>query len=231
MSAQSHQPLQVDRQYYQNTGGLSLARRISGIARRRIHHCFLETMRPQPTERILDLGASDDTGTDANMLEQTYPHRANLTCASLSDGQAIVAAYPGVRHVQITPGHPLPFEPNAFDIVYSSAVLEHVGSSSQQRFFLEEMCRLARRRFLAVPNRGFPLEHHTCLPFVHYLPKAWFRRLLRGTRYDFWSYEANLNHVSAHDLRAMWPDQHPPVIIRAGIGFGPWRSNLIAYQS
>jgi Methyltransferase domain len=220
-----------DQRYYQNTGNLNFARRISTFARRRVHELFMQIMRPRPGDRILDIGASDDVGIGSNMLEQLYPHRENLTCISLTDGQSILAAYPGIHHVQIAAGEPLPFDRNAFDIVYSNAVLEHVGSRMQQKIFITEMCRVAPRRFLTVPNPRFPIEHHTCLPFIHYLPQAWFRRLVRGTRYDIWSYEENLNYISAADLRTLWPAGGLPTVIYAGIGFGPWKSNLVAYQA
>jgi hypothetical protein len=62
------------------------------------------------------------------------------------------------------------------------------------------------------------------------MPKSAFRRLLRGTRYDVWSHESNLNYVSASELRAMWPAE-PPVITYSGIGFGDFRSNLIAFNA
>lgn len=231
MNALANQSSRFDQRYFQNTGHLEFVRRISRNARQRVHSVFMLAMRPGPGDRILDIGASDVTGTDSNMLEQLYPHRENLTCASLSDGASILEAYPGVHHVRITPGEPLPFERNSFDIVYSNAVLEHVGSQKQQRAFIEEMCRVAPRRFLVVPNRSFPIEHHTCLPLVHYLPKPLFRRLLRGTRYDYWSYEANLNYLSADDLRTIWPGARQPSIAWAGIGFGHLKSNLLAYQA
>lgn len=221
----------VDGSYYRNTGSMGFARRISTVARRQVHDLFMEKMQPRHQDRILDIGTSDDTGIEANMLEQLYPCRENLTCASLTDGKLILAAYPGVQHVRIAAGGPLPFDDNAFDIVYSNAVLEHVGSRMQQGRFIAEMCRVAPRRFLAVPNRGFPIETHTCLPLVHYLPKPLFRRLLRHTRYDFWSREENLNYVSVSDLRAMWPADCQPKIIYTGIGLGFWKSNLVIYQA
>ena len=220
----------VDQKYYQHTGGLNFSRRISVIARRRVHNLFMQVMQPKPGDRILDIGTSDDTGADANMLEQLYPHRENLTCASLTDGKSILAAYPGVQHVRIVAGEPLPFDRNAFDIVYSNAVLEHVGCRARQEKFVQDMCRVAPRRFLAVPNRAFPVEPHTCLPLIHYLPQAWFRKWLRHTRYDFWSHEENLNYLSAADLRAMWPG-NAPLIAYQGIGFGFCKSNLVIYET
>jgi len=220
----------VDAIYYQHAGSLPFVRRISFLARRRLCQLFLEVMQPQAGDRVLDVGVSDEVNVESNMLEQVYPHRENLTCASLTDGAAIRRAYPGVQHVQVTPHQPLPFADKTFDIVYSNAVLEHAGSAEQQRFFLSELCRVARRRFVAVPNRLFPVEHHTCLPVIHYLPKATFRRLLRGTRYDVWSHEENLNYISAAELRALWPGE-APVITYSGIGFGALRSNLVAYNS
>jgi len=191
----------------------------------------MQKMQSNPRDRILDIGTSDDTAVESNMLEQLYPYRENLTCASLTDGKSILAAYPGVHHAQIGAGAPLPFDDNEFDIVYSNAVLEHVGTPLQQHKFIAEMCRVAPRRFLAVPNRRFPIEPHTCLPLIHCLPKSWFRRLLRNTRYDFWSHEKNLNYVSASDLRAMWPGDCQPTVIYTGIGFGHWKSNLVIYQT
>jgi trans-aconitate methyltransferase len=221
----------TDALYYQHSGGIKLARRISIVARKRVHDLFMDTMRPSPNDRILDVGATDDSGIESNMLEQLYPHRDKLTCVSLTDGKSILAAYPGVRHVQIESGAPIPFERNSFDIVYSNAVLEHVGSRARQKQFVAEICRVAPRRFLAVPNPRFPVEHHTSLPLIHYLPAVWFRKLLRGTRYDFWSREENLNYLSASDVRAMWSADGSPTVVYSGVGFGLWKSNLVMYQT
>jgi hypothetical protein len=228
MTAEAELP-KVDAIYYEHAGKLPLARRVSYIARRRLCQFFLKTMRPGAHDRVLDVGVSDEIGIESNMLEQMYPHRENLTCASLTDGEAITRAYPGVSHVRIAPHTPLPFADNAFELVYSNAVLEHAGSAEQQRFFLSELCRVARRRFVAVPNRWFPVEHHTGLPFVNFLPKRTFRRLLSKTRYEFWSHEENLNYVSADELRKMWPDGMPQIAY-SGIGVGTFQSNLVGYS-
>ena len=218
-----------DQRYYQHAGKIKLARRLSAAARRRVYELFIEKLRPTAHHRILDIGVTDDMGIESNMLEQLYPHRQNVTCVSLTDGKAILAAYPGVKHVRVALGEPTPFGQNEFDIVHCNAVLEHVGSRERQKKFIAELCRIAPRRFIAVPNRRFPVEHHTGLPLVHYLPPAAFRKLLRGSRYDVWSHEENLNYISAAEILALWPG-NPPTIAYSGIGLGPWRSNLVAYQ-
>lgn len=223
-------PSSTDQRYYQHAGRLTLARKLSAIARRKVYELFVQKIMPHPEQRILDVGATDDQGIDSNMLEQLYPYRDKLTCLSLTDGKAILEAFPGVQHVQAVAGKPLPFGDSDFDIVYCNAVLEHVGSRNRQQEFVRELCRVAQRRFVVIPNRWFPIEHHTCLPLIHFLPEAWFRKMLRGTRYDEWSHEENLNYISPAELRAMWPAGKFPTILYAGIGLGPWKSNLLAYQ-
>ena len=44
------------------------------------------------------------------------------------------------------------------------------GSSSS------EALRVGRRAFITTPNRGFPVEVHTRLPFVHWLPDGFAHR-------------------------------------------------------
>src|ERR1017187_7204311 len=100
MKTSPDEPKTVDARYHRHTGKW-VTRRISLMARLRIYQHFTRNMEPGPNDRLLDVGASDDTGPDSNILEQLYPHREKLTCASLSNGHSIVAAYPDVRHVPI----------------------------------------------------------------------------------------------------------------------------------
>ena len=55
-------------------------------------------------------------------------------------------------------------------------------------------------------NRWFPLELHTFLPVLHWLPRRWHRRLLARLGMTFWAEEANLNLLGARDLRSLFPD-------------------------
>ena len=219
-----------DSRYYDNAAKFGINRRLSHAARVRNYGHFVATMRPTAETEILDLGTCDEITSEANMLQQMHPHRERITCSSLGEGASILAAYPGVRHVRITAGR-LPLADGQFEIGFSNAVLEHVGNAEAQRAFVAELCRVSRRVYLAVPNRLFPVEHHTCLPLLHWLPKPWFRAVLRRTRFAFYGREENLNHASARQLREWFPAGRQPKIAYTGIGFGVFRSNLVAYEA
>jgi SAM-dependent methyltransferase len=55
----------------------------------------------------------------------------------------------------------LPFADGEFDIVFSNAVIEHVGDRERQRQLVSEALRVGRRIFITTPNCRFPIEVHT----------------------------------------------------------------------
>lgn len=137
--------------------------------------------------------------------------------------------FPCAHHVQIKAHEPLPFPDNHFDIGYSNAVIEHVGSLKNQKDFITEICRVSKRTFIIAPNRWFPVEHHTCLPFIHYLPKSLFRKIISKSRFAQWSFEQNLNHISLNTLEKMQCEKACIKSGYTGIGVGVLKSNLFAY--
>jgi len=124
-------------------------------------------------------------------------------------------------------GEPLPFRDHEFDVVFSNAVIEHVGSRDAQAAFARELCRVGRYFFITTPDRRFPFEHHTGLPLLHYLPPAVFRSMLRGTRYRHWAEESNLNILTARELGRLFPAR-TAVEVRS-IRLAGWPSNLAAF--
>jgi len=81
-------------------------------------------------------------------------------------------------------GRMLPFQDGAFDIVFSNSTIEHVGNRDDQQRFANEIARVGKRYWVQTPNRRFPFEMHVMLPFVHYLPRSWQRRIV--TRFTGW---------------------------------------------
>lgn len=215
--------------YYRHAGRLGPIRQISLRARMAVYRLFMERLRPDARASVLDVGVSlDVSNPEANVLEQFYPHRERLVCAGIGDGTDVQKAYPGVRFVQIEPHRALPFRDAEFDVCYSNAVVEHAGSREQQRQFIAELCRVARRVFVVAPNRLFPIEHHTGLPLVHYLPLPAFRALLRRSPFAYWAKEAHLNPLNATEFEALFPPAQIPEIRYAGLGFSIFKSNLVA---
>jgi SAM-dependent methyltransferase len=188
----------------------------------------MEVLQPSPTASVLDLGVtSDELYPESNFFEKWYPHRNMIMAAGVEDVWHLGKTYPGVRFVRIAGLGRLPFKDDEFDILFCNAVLEHVGGRPQQKEFLSEVFRVSKRFFLATPNRWFPVESHTHLPLVHYLPTSIHRAVLRTLGYDYYSREENLSLLSKRLLRALFPcPEH--VHMRNVRIFGSV-SNLIAY--
>jgi hypothetical protein len=179
----------------------SLPVRIAHYQRRRMFGRFMAHSTPADTDTILDVGAtSDRTYTHSNYLEAWCPVKGRITAVGIDDASFLETQYPGLRYLPAD-GRDLPFPDGAFDHVHSSAVLEHVGNRDNQARFLRELWRVTRKTlFVTTPNRAFPVEFHTVLPLVHWLPPATFRALLRRTGRDFFADEDNLNLMTHGDL-------------------------------
>lgn len=182
----------------------SLPVRIAAYQRRKMFAAFVARTGIAPGDTLLDVGATSDRLYDhSNYLEAWWPDPAQITAVGLDDAAFLAARYPGLRFVRAD-GRDLPFADASFDFVHSSAVLEHVGSRARQARFLAELFRVARRGiFVTTPNRWFPVEFHTMLPLVHWLPPRWHRALLSAIGQNFFAAEENLNLLSPRALGAV----------------------------
>ena len=156
-----------------------VARRVSGWNRRRKWELFLERLRPDASTTILDVGFNPFEATaTTNYLEKHYDHLENITALGVEDPGEFSTRYPEVRAVRYD-GDAFPFPDQTFDICWSNTVIEHVGDRDAQLLFLKEARRVARHVYLTTPNRHFPIEVHSRVPFLHWLPKPMFDRFLR----------------------------------------------------
>ena len=148
----------------------------------------------------LGFGEGDGCGT-LNFLEELYPWPERITALGLHEGAGFRARYPAIEYVQ-GDACSLPFGDGAFDVVFSNAVVEHVGGRERQRAMVREAVRVGRRVFLTTPNRLFPVEVHTRLPVVHWLPDALSHRIYRALGKSF----ATENHLlTRRQLASLFP--------------------------
>jgi hypothetical protein len=158
-----------------------VASRVSMRSRRRKLDLLLELLQPGPETTVVDVGVTDapfgDGSTD-NFFEALYPWPERITGVGHTGLDRFAAAFPQVRAVRAD-GRELPFADGAFDLGFSNAVVEHIaGGRDGQRRFVHELCRVSSSVFVTTPNRWFPLEVHTLLPFVHWLPAGARTRLI-----------------------------------------------------
>jgi hypothetical protein len=187
---------------YSLTSPDGLASRIAARARVRMFEAFMSTFQPTAEDRVLDIGVtSDQAFTSSNYFEALYPYKDRVVASGVDDGARFLEErYPGMGFV-VADGCDLPFEDDSFDFVHSSAVLEHVGSRERQARMLAESTRVARKGvWHTTPNRWYPVELHTQLPFVHWLPAVRFRALLRVLGHAELAREENLNLMTTRDL-------------------------------
>jgi len=215
----------LDRKYYQAVPAQSLSEYVLIAARDCIYEDFIEHCRPRATDRILDVGVSDIVSEAANLVERKYPYPDRITAAGLGAAGEFRETFPKVTYAQIEANRPLPFRDKHFDIATSNAVLEHVGSLANQELFVREMIRVAHRVFISVPNRWFPVEHHTGIPLAHYWNKP-FRLACEWLRCSEWTDEANLIQMSKKSLGSLAPPDVPWRTGYTGIPLGPISSNL-----
>src|SRR5262245_29480392 len=183
----------------------SFAYRVSAFNRRRKWKLFLQCIQPGPDDRILDVGFSDrEYSSMDNFLEKNYPFPSNITALGVDDPVEFPQRYPAVRVVQYD-GRIFPFSDGEFDVAWSNAVIEHVGTAATSREsqirFIRELIRVSRRVYFTTPNRWFPVEVHTRTPLLHWLPKPYFDRYLRR-RGKEWAAGDYMTLLSEGDLRA-----------------------------
>ena len=180
---------------------------ISLRSRRRKFDLFVETMQPTAQTTVLDVGVDDFGFGDIhhcrtlNFFEELYPWQERITGLGQHEGRRFLERYPAARYVQGDALN-LPFPDGSFDVVFSNAVIEHVGRRKAQQRFVDEVLRVAPRAFVATPNRWFPIEVHTRAPLVHWLPESVAHRAYDLIRKP-WAKENHL--LGTRDLAALFP--------------------------
>ncbi len=106
------------------------------------------------------------------------------------------------------------FKDGDFEVVFSNSVIEHLSDFPSQHAMANEVSRVGQRYWVQTPNRYFPLEAHSLVPFFQFLPKAsqvslagryrpgWYRGLPAE---DAMREAALIRLLSAHELTSLFP--------------------------
>lgn len=190
-------------------GSQYIAPRLAGLGpklawkvRVQIYQEMAKSFPPQPEWRVLDVGVTSDQTSDSNFFERLYPYPASITAVGLEDASFLETEYPGLKFV-LADACQLPFADCSFELVFCSAVIEHVGSRQKQEKLIRELTRVGKAAVITTPNRYFPIEFHTLTPFLHWMHPRIFRKFLRLTRRSFFADESHLNLLSDGDMEQL----------------------------
>lgn len=180
-----------------------LVRNFSKEARKKRAALFRNSFQLDENTKILDLGS--ETGSAINLILQDTPIKpenvyiADINSDVLEKGKEQYGFVP----VLIDESGRLPFDDQFFDIVYCSSVIEHVTvpkkevwsfysgekfkqqALKHQKEFAREIQRLGKQYFVQTPYRYFPVESHSWLPFIGWLPRRLVIPILKFTNL-FW---------------------------------------------
>jgi SAM-dependent methyltransferase len=169
-----------------------LADPIAARARARRHATLFALTGATPSTRILDVGCG------ALGLRALAPD-LDVTGTDLVDRPE----YPG-PFVRADATERLPFEDDAFDLAYSSSVIEHIAPERRAQF-AAELARVASGLYVQTPAWEFPVEPHALLPFAHWLPVSLRRHYWRLGVQGHWEDIALLRRGELRELFAFEP--------------------------
>lgn len=161
-----------------------------------------DLLRSKEIEDVLDVGTTeDDHNSSSNYLIKNLGNFKNYK--SISDQQISTIFFSKTLKKSITDN----FSNNEIenfqsDLVISNATIEHVGNFDDQIQMCKNIINLSKKYFvITTPNRFHPIEFHTKIPFIHWLPKKLHRRILKLMGLNFFAEEKNLNLLSEFDLK------------------------------
>ena len=176
------------------------------------HRLFLKNIKPSMQERILDVGGYPGTWT------KFKPCAQSITCLNIHSVDWNSNQSP--RHnISVTVGdarYMKHIDNQAYDVVFSNSVIEHVGDWTDQQAFAHEVRRVGGRLWIQTPARGCPIEPHYIAPFIHWFPKNLQRKLIpwcslygliqRPTSDDITKVVDSIRLLTKSEMKTLFPD-------------------------
>ncbi len=172
-------------------------------SREKKYRLFIEQLKPQPQDVILNIGAGNGL-----FLESMYENKNNIIALDLDPNMLrdLRRKYPEVQCL-VADAKLLPFKTNSVKISFSNAVIEHVGSNGEQQKFANEIQRISQKYYVTVPNKYFPFEFHYRLPLYQFVPKSIQKWLFNKFNIGLW-YEhkwEDINLLSYRQMKKFFP--------------------------
>ena len=160
-----------------------LSKVTKNIKRKRVE-LFISKLSLGPNDLILDLGSED-----GSYLGKYYPYPQNIILADIVEEPMRIGVdrYNLGGYAVIPENGELPFSDSEFDAVWCNSVIEHVigeknsynsisdleckmNARKYQKKFAIEIERVGAKYFVQTPYIHFPIEAHSWLPVIQYLP-------------------------------------------------------------
>ena len=171
---------------------------------------------------ILDMGGYD--GRYMDYIKKECPD-ITITIADYDEKGLAIARQKGYNTISLDGSKEIEFQDGQFDLVFCNSVIEHVTipkneiwevkstaefrerSFAIQKHFASEIMRIGKNYFVQTPNRYFPMEHHSWLPFVQFLSRKNLIPFLRFTN-KFWIKKTtpDWNLLTASQMQELFPD-------------------------
>ena len=214
--------------YHQGIARYKLSQLILSKIRQKMFKFFLKNFDINDKIKVADYGSSSQESSDSNFFIKMYPYKENITSLSIFDNVALINHFPKISVKIISKDKELEFEDDYFDILVCNAVLEHFSSKEILIKNIKEMSRVSKNLFITMPNCLFPIEHHTSIPLLHYLPKKIFRFILKNIGFSFYSKQENLNFYSKNSIMKLLKKNLKDnfKFYHAGLKLGLFSSNI-----
>ena len=173
--------------------------------RKEIHKVIYNNLNFKNIKSVLDVGATEDNKfKSSNYLTKKFGFIKNIF--GLSDQNVKNKFYRKIFKKSITSNFSFKeYNKIKCDFVISNAVIEHVGSYAKQQKMIQNITKLSKKYFvIQTPNRYHPIEFHTKVIFIHWLPKNIFRKILKALGMVSFSKEKNLNLISEKDINKLF---------------------------
>lgn len=140
---------------------------------------FKKRVGPLNDKKMLDVGFGNGLIAEAFSKEGSFMYGVEIDEKLVSIAKEITKSENQKIDFRIYDGKNLPFEDSYFDYVFSTSVLEHI---TYKKEILKEVSRVLKpggKFYLAFPNRFTPIETHSKLFGIGYMPRSLARKYLK----------------------------------------------------